>query len=353
MKDFLFGGEFYYDSKGLSRKKHLLPIGYPVSGGRTAIHLILKYMKKRGVKRALLPSYLCPSIIDEFEKKNIPLSYYSIHEDFSFDKNEISNQIDRETIVYFINFFGLSMDESDFKYIKKLQDDGINLIYDGVHDLIEREMATFSFGSYRKLAPYSVSILKSPYNLDEEYSQLGYNRLYYEAVNNARELKQSYIVEGRGQEKDYLEMFRRSEKYYYEEYSVANSGDVEKLSRMDFHVIAQKKKRNYTYLLEGFIENKYVECIFKNTEQNIPFCMPVYVKVLDRDRVKNALSQEGIFLPVHWNLSADNRILSKESIDMSKKILSIPVDYRYSLGEIEKFLSKFNRTLEIIGGNCV
>ena len=80
------GGEFYYDQRwntGQSR----LAAGEMVflNGGAACLTVIGDFLRARGVRRVLLPAYLCPSILTVLERCRLEWAFYRVNEDLSID----------------------------------------------------------------------------------------------------------------------------------------------------------------------------------------------------------------------------------------------------------------------------
>src|SRR5699024_4919437 len=76
-----------------------------VFSGRTAIELVL--LNEPGIKRALLPSYCCSSMIEPFEKRNIEISFYNVYyKDGLVIDLEIDKNID---CILWCNYFGFDV----------------------------------------------------------------------------------------------------------------------------------------------------------------------------------------------------------------------------------------------------
>ena len=55
-----------------------------------------------------------------------------------------------------------------------------------------------------------------------------------------------------------------------------------------------------------------------------------------RDRVREALREEGVYCPVHWPI---DRPASERVRDLSARVLTIPTDWRYSAADMERIAS--------------
>ena len=94
----IVGGEFYEDERWMVDKPVLSTDGlYFLNGGKACLIVIAGYLREHGVNSVLLPSYLCPSIVDALEQCGIQCRYYQVREDFSIDLDDLAVKISAHT----------------------------------------------------------------------------------------------------------------------------------------------------------------------------------------------------------------------------------------------------------------
>ena len=70
---------------------------------------------------------------------------------------------------------------------------------------------------------------------------------------------------------------------------------------------------------------------------------PVRVHLHQRDSLRNYLISKGFFCPVHWPIQENQLpLLGESSKRLSKEILGLPIDQRYDLTDLSKFLDEIN-----------
>ncbi len=76
--------------------------------GRTALRMIARCMYRENRREVLLPSYLCPSILQPFREESIAIRFYRIREDLGIDVEDLSARVRerRPGAVLFIHYFG-------------------------------------------------------------------------------------------------------------------------------------------------------------------------------------------------------------------------------------------------------
>lgn len=122
--------------------------------GRSAIRLALKneYFSRRV---ALLPRYICQSVIDAFE--SFEVFFYDIGKDLSVCKSlfrEIVNQI-KPSVILTMPYFGFTTDKNIEKELSDCKDNGIILINDITQALFlgNNGIADYTVASLRKWFP--------------------------------------------------------------------------------------------------------------------------------------------------------------------------------------------------------
>ena len=125
------GGEFYYDGRWLLKKPQLSTEGmYFLNGGRACLAVIGDYLIGHGIRKILLPSYLCPSILDALERCGLTWGFYQINEDLSINLEDLSQKAAHAEAVYFINYFGFLHSSEARTFLKNLRQSGVIVIED-------------------------------------------------------------------------------------------------------------------------------------------------------------------------------------------------------------------------------
>jgi hypothetical protein len=101
------GGEFYEDSTWESDSP-APPVKDAIflNGGRACLSVIAEYLHSTNIDQILLPAFLCPSILDVLDQKEVRYSFYKIKEDLSIDLDDFLEKVSKFQVIYFINYFG-------------------------------------------------------------------------------------------------------------------------------------------------------------------------------------------------------------------------------------------------------
>ncbi|MEN1762024.1 hypothetical protein [Anoxynatronum sibiricum] len=312
------------------------------SSGRGAINLILEHVNPI-IKKVLLPSYICDSVILPFEKACYEIYYYGVDEYF----RAINVNAEKIEVGIFLHmgYFGFPTNRELRDTIAKLRANSVIIIEDVTHTLFSKHENyidnDFVVGSLRKWTgiPSGGFLASSEtvnMNLPDPPSDLVNLRI------SSLQQKFEYIKTRNKSLKDgYLEGFRSAEELLDKD---VNSYRIDEISEMiikdlDTKELEKIRRLNYKFLLSHLKEIRGVEVIFKGLNNGVtPLFFPIYVNN-NRNRLKSYLISKEIYCPVHWPIPCqleghmDNRI--KNIYD---SILSIPCDQRYGIDDMKRII---------------
>jgi len=345
---FSIGGQFQYDPKifydtSIRNIDNLL-----FDGASSSLRFIIRKLNFRSDEYALLPSYLCPTIISNFNKMNVNIIFYAVNYDFSINLNDLKNKLNNNKIkaIYFIEYFGMQHNKETIEFLKMMKSKGYTIIQDAVHTVYLNHhnnfIGTYCFNSLRKFGPIDGSVLLADinFNIDDNY-----NDEYINVINKARNEKYKYLKGEFDDEDIFLDQFKKAEEIYQsnKQISILPLNKKRELERIDLDYIKKKRIENLKYLYEFLKEKDKIKIITTNEriENNIPFAMIILIS--NRDTVRKKLFNKRIFCPVLWDISECDYIENfQESLKISQKILMIPIDQRYDIGDIRRFVEIFD-----------
>lgn len=336
------GGEFYYDERWRAEQPSDPSHGALfLNGGKACLTLICDYLQEQGIKRVLLPSYLCPTIVDTLEACGVGLDYYNVGVDLSIDTQDLGQQLRQNQAVYFINYFGFDASPAVLAYLAGLRQQGKLLIEDNAQaGFPSQGIGDFSFNSMRKLCPYDGGYLKTDLDL----------RPYLQAYQGRPNRRLPLIRQYRSQLRDYLfdevgdhatleALYAQTEAFYASDNVVlGDEGERQGVERLDWPAIRQARRQNYKHLMQLIAGNRAITPIFPNLQaDNMPLGLPVYVRGNLRDRLNDYLGERGIGLTIHWeDLASDPRLNGHAlAVKMASRILTLTVDQYTSLEQLE------------------
>lgn len=309
--------------------------------GRNAIKMAIRYSGKR--KKALLPIYICKSVIDAFSDVE-EIEYYSVNKKFEINVQEIETKL-REgvEILFLMSYWGRNFPEHEVEKIRRICDENqVYIIEDMTHSLLSNPtpMGNLRLCSLRKWFPipngaviYGVE-MEEPSIEDEEAGK----------VLEALILKGLQIEKGVECREKYRKRFVEYEHVLDVREDAMMISDVSKeiLKHCDVESYKKKRRENTKYVLQN-VRNDKLKFVFEETEIDsiTPFCLPLYAE--NRDELRSYLMEHSVFCAVHWPLEAEEQMEDKTCVWIGKHILSIPIDQRYGEKEMKYLCEVLNQ----------
>lgn len=302
---------------------------YYTFGAYYSIKLIIRNIRILPNEYVLLPSYLCPTIIEPFRKLNVKYEFYKISEGLipNFEDIHLKMRSNLRAIL-FIDYYGFPYGKILKPLIEYMRSKSIIVIQDTVQSWLNNEnelFGDFCFNSVRKYSPIEASVLLSTrtllYNIDgKSITQfIIHKRL-------AQILRYIHIKSSLMTPKIYLKHIAIANNKYHQE-GVIGLPKLNKwlLDRINFQILGEERRIVY----EKLITMMRLKIIVKQDikESIVPLGLPIYLE--DRDRKKTNLHLLDIHCPVHWMLSEE--IDKKEyeiSWEISQNTLTIPITIR-------------------------
>ena len=332
------GGEFYTDQAWLGEAparsagdKNI----YFLNGGRACLTVISDFLRQHGIGKVLLPSYLCPSIVQTFQRSAIAWDFYQVNQDLSIDLADLARKSTQFQAVYFINYFGFFHNTETQNFFKTLQQNGILVIEDNAQaGFPDHPAGDFVFNSIRKLAPYDGGYLITPHAMQpyiDQYAGLPNRRL--PLIRQYREKLARYLFDQAGSYEELVDLFQRATDYYETDLVIlGDPGEFEQIERLDWPGIKQIRRDNFRYLMHWVAAIPEITPIFPSLQDDaMPFGLPVYFTSEEvSDRVYAELGKAGIGLTIHWDdIGSDARTNQNPlAVDMAGRMLTLAIDQR-------------------------
>lgn len=298
--------------------------------GRAALDFIIKDIKNKNpkVKSALLPSWCCESMIDSFINNGIKVKFYPV----VLEKGKLTKKITgKADIVLNMNYFGYECDSVKF--------DGI-IINDLTHAVFncKKVSGDYSFGSLRKwsgIITGGFATSKKPFSIVQNQS---INKEYVSLKRDAFEKKKKYI-NGEEFKKEYLDIYAKAEDILDSDYSSCGlQEDINNIKHLNIEEIKKIRQENAKYLINSLKEYSIFDKVGKN---DCPLFVPIIVPNVKRDKLKQLLIENKIYCPVHWPISKNHVLNSKEQYIYDNE-LSLICDQRYNKEDMKKICDIVN-----------
>ena len=340
MSDFI-GGEFWYDPQYRTDAVNVVPQGMTfLNGGEAALRLICDSLISQGIREILLPSYVCSTLADAFDRYGVEYTFYLIREDFRIDLADLRQKAPGFEVLYVIDYFGYGFTDEEVAVFDQFKAQGILVIEDDAQAGFNRaSLANIHFNSLRKIVPYDGSFFYSDRDMSqslEKFTGLANQRL--PVIREYRRVFADLIASG-AESFDVLNpLFEQAETHYYKDLVVLGDPD-ERLAagRLDWAAIEAVRKANQRRLYDRLADVPGIEIIFPNVSPyGPPLGFPIYVRDGRRDALLDYLRERNVYPPVHWDVLNDPRINKiPETVNMSARIITLLLDQRFSLEDMD------------------
>ncbi len=290
--------------------------------GRESLRYLVGYFK---VKTLFLPSYFCNEAEDYLKKiSNLKIKKYALDGKFAVKINSLTAiKNNKEAAVLLVDFFG-RRDQNYSQIVGLLRKKGIIIISDRTHSVLNtyRDYCDAEFTSVRKLFVNlpGAYIGRIKYRGD-------FSKIDLRPSIRMLELKNKYLKNHDNELKNRFLKYMKVEEDGFADFqkniqAVKLPPLKEMLYRADFSKMRKARKENYEALRKDLRSNKYFGWFNLGYAQNETPAFAL-VKCCDyktREKLKRRLIKNNIYPPIHW----------PNGTKLSRLLLSIPIDHRYS-----------------------
>jgi len=323
--------------------ENIVDIAY-LSNGRTAIKYILSnIINKKQLSKCWLPSYLCETIIQPFRELNLNYEFYNLKENLQLDVNYLSRRIEKNDLVFTMNYFNLLHNNKVVEFLRKLKDNDVIIIDDLTHSFLNNHI----FSS--KISDYSIISLRKWFaipdggiaisNSDLFDKNLIVKESFYDFVRLRLKyaiLKSYYLNKIINKKDSFRKIHNEAEELANLTIRFNAMSNISKtiLNAVDFNNIISRRRMNFECLLSSFENLDEIEILSNNLKEGIcPIGFPIIAT--KRDALREYLINSNIYCPIHWLFPEEIPKKFDYSYSLSKKIITIPCDQRYSKEDME------------------
>lgn len=307
-----------------------------LNGGKACLIVVSDYLLEHGVKKILLPSYLCPTIVTTLERCGLVCDYYQINPDFSIDLDDLAQKVLSHQAVYFINYFGFLHPLPVRNFLSSLRQKGVIVVEDNAQTgFTDHNTGDFVFNSIRKLAAYDGGYLITNFEVKPYITKYqGRPNRHLPVIREYRDRLAAYLFQGSGDHDALVRLYRLAEDYYESDLVVeGDPQERQQIERLDWEGIKQVRRENYIYMLSLISGLSGLTPVYPVLQlDTMPLGLPVYVTGVPRDWLFNELGNAGIGLTIHWEgLLRDPRLNGNQiAVEMAGRILTLVIDQRTS-----------------------
>ncbi|KOS66674.1 hypothetical protein AEA09_18240 [Lysinibacillus contaminans] len=301
--------------------------------GRSAILLALIDIERKSDKKIVhLPTYICDAVKQPFYERDYEIKYYSLGKTI----NNLAQKpfVQEGEIFLFAHYFG-HQNFTVVNWLNSLPNRKFFVIEDYVQSSLsefKNEISDYQIFSFRKFTPQIdgallVSNLPIKLNLENPDTLFLENQLKGKIIRSWTEKSEYFINELKDSEASLNNVVIPKSISSLSKYV---------MERLDFELIKKQRIANWRYLYEKleeklFFNYKIVPLFNQLAEDEVPLGFAVQIEQ-ERDNLRFFLIEKNIFCPIHWKLSFT---LDKEDEQLSNSVLTIPIDQRLGMKEID------------------
>lgn len=308
--------------------------------GRSALRMLLK---KKTYKRVLLPNYLCGCVRDCFSESEIV--YYRVNEDFQIDWEDLVKNCQKNIDLLYLHFFngyiGKQYDFNELAIVKEKY--GFEIVEDTTHSFLSNKniIGDYCICSLRKWFPVADGGVLYTHNALEQEERP--NGAWVEDKKSAMILKGRYLRGEDVEKKEYLRAFENAEGVLDNQidFFQMSTESIDRLRKIEVDDVRKSRSGNYMYLFNQLSSMGY-DIVATDGDNQVPiFCV---LKTHKRDRLREFLIKSQVYCPVHWPLY-DELLQFPESVNNQRMELSIPIDQRYTIEDMERVVRRMEEFL--------
>lgn len=316
MKD--IGGYFNFH---LEKKFPIYHEGIYLNSGRSCFEYICETIN---IKKIWFPSYICSSLFSVINKLNTEVSFYEVDSQLKpvLNFRELN---DSDEKILIVNYFGVN-DELLEHYSKYKK----NIIWDLSQSFFcKTNNEVLAFYSPRKF--FGVPDGGILVGLEDGYKQLRLNQ-----STSSRECLHLLLRIDSGAKAGFKIYQKNEERFSKEGMKSMSNITYNILQTVDYEKARKKRSTNYKYLLHKF------ECLnsLKLNSNCTPMIYPLFLNPQMATKLREHLLKKNIFIPVYWK-GIENWVPKKSNgIEISNKLLPIPIDHRYDLTDMKRIVKE-------------
>lgn len=327
-----------------------------LASGRSAYLNAWLNLKENGcpLRRVLLPSYLCYSMLSPFQRLRVRIEHYRVLSDLSVDTDDLLQKACADiegTLVVGLNYFGFPDLEDSLYTFGEIRRRGGLVLYDATHSALCAQLWPRSMTpgpnicimSLRKSLPVVDGAVVIWLDGTEPAFSGGRPQLdgFCSARALAMMLKSAHVADGFGSSEDYSLLFDQAEAALDNSFSPNSAmSPVSRsvLKRVDIEEARRVRRRNYSRLVSELETCVEVRSVFPGLPENaVPLGFPVVVE--NRDSLWKRLKSCGVHADIHWTLPPEIRQEEyPESAWLARRILTLPCDQRYSEEDMDRMV---------------
>lgn len=286
----------------------------------------------------LMPNFYCPSTLN-FINENLKIKFYKINNDFSIDKKNYFENIEKykPKIILNYSFTGFTLNEKEKEKLKNLCDESTIIIEDYAHKILHNSDIKpinknhFYIDSIRKYSPFTgCNLINENFNFDKKtVDRINLYKLKCHFLQHLTEslLFLSHIFSSvhiyNLSEKAFLKLDNIIGKHHRP--TLGHSLDYFLHSHINLEKVANHRKKITKYYHKKLAEIDSAMTKNANMEMNY---YPLFIAEKKQDEFIKYLHKNKIFAEKLWDISElDKSLVDDVNKDLYKSFIILPITY--------------------------
>lgn len=312
--------------------------------GRDAFLALWDMRSQKSLRTVFVPEYFCPQVLSYWIQNGVRVCPYSDNPLLSHPDWKSINCSSGD-IVLAVNYFGIRAGDPWIMW--KKENKNVILVEDHTHDPFSKwardSKADYAFASIRKILPVpDGAILWSPLDriLPPLYKSDEFSGSAYKLA--AMVMKRDFLkqnVTNLDTKNAYRGFQEKGENIYltspraslspWSRFLISDGYPIEWRVRREKNVIFMLRLLSS---ISAFVKPLFTKWPANHCPFNVVLLLPTKKA---RENLRKNLIRNNIYPAIHWQ---GNKYSSKCSLDILTKILTIPVDHRYSFRDMERLV---------------
>ena len=287
----------------------------------TATNALLWLLKKRHYKTIYFPDFLCKSVFtDVTEKTNLEIQFYTVDENF---QPILEKDFSKQAVLYVVNYYS----SFDYDSLKRIKAKAEHIIVDNVQAFFQRPLpgvdTLYSCRKWFGVPDGSYLYTDIPYKEDLVPMSVG-------------SLMDHLVGRWENGANAWYKDFQRGEVQLQQE-PLAEMSLLTRnlLCAVDYTAVAARRQENFRVLASSFDDVN----LLKRRIVGVPFMYPLRLREEQAQYVRSKLLESKIYIPILWPN------LDRNGEQLSRSILPLPVDQRYTQFDMMYLAERLNEVL--------
>lgn len=311
-----------------------------LANARSGIAVAIERMRPG---RVWVPSYLCHTILEGVEAAGAQLEFYEIDCNLRVRSLDWVGRVRRGDIVIVIDYFGWPCDG---ECVARVRERGAWVLEDACQAMLSSragklgDIAVFSPRKYLGVPDGGVLTSNSPEIMFDGVTLEEPPGEWWSKGVSAARMRSEF--DARGEPNHWFDLyFEFDATHPVGHYSMSDRAKSLLTTSFDYSAIAARRVGNYCIL--GSMLARVA--IYPELEPGVvPLGFPIRLK--DRDRVRRALFEKGIYPPVHWDIRGVVPAEFEDSHTLASEIMTLPCDQRYDESDMERMARAVSEEME-------